>query len=59
MSEQKICPLLTIANIGTEHSICFCQEENCAWWIGSECAMLCVAETPGSMDSEIVVYEGD
>lgn len=28
----SICPLLTIANIGTEAGACACLEKGCAWW---------------------------
>lgn len=56
MNEQKTCPLLGAGPLGVNTN---CKGDRCAWWTGAECAMLCVAEALGSLDtSGIIIYEG-
>lgn len=39
---RKICPLLSI--IGVNSNGAPCAEENCAWWIGGQCALYSIVE---------------
>lgn len=55
MSTPKICPVLASGPLEINTN---CKEERCAWWTGCECAMLCVAETLGDMETTgIIVHE--